>query len=85
MTRANPPWILVEFGTMRVICNRCTAGYTPNLPAPIGVVTAIWDSFAKDHRSCRETVNQEVSFGQANEKNSRGDNSNDGGERSSRG
>lgn len=36
-----------------LFCLRCAQSYTPNLPAPVEVVTAVSKAFERTHRRCR--------------------------------
>lgn len=35
------------------VCQNCGSRYTPALPAPINVATAMMNAFVKDHANCK--------------------------------
>lgn len=35
------------------VCQHCGSRYTPSLPAPINVATAMMQAFVKDHTNCK--------------------------------
>lgn len=45
--------LIMHSGTMEMECKHCGHRYTPNLPIPMNMLTALTDVFIENHQDCK--------------------------------